>query len=99
MFLVEVFWVVTPCNVVVRCQHFKGHITLKVEAAWTPKRWYPTTTLHGVTTQKTSTLHFLDILSEKKMETRTPVFSTRFFYTSSLRFCIPPFNCRCNSVV
>jgi len=22
----------------------------------TPKRWYPTTTLHGVTTQKTSTL-------------------------------------------
>jgi hypothetical protein len=37
---VEVFWVVTPWR---RRQHGP------------PKRWHPTTTLHGVTTQKTST--------------------------------------------
>jgi hypothetical protein len=41
IFPVDVFWIVTPCNVVV------GH------QLW--KRWYPTATLHGVTTQKTST--------------------------------------------
>jgi len=28
---------------------------LEVEAAWTSKCWYPITTLHGVTTQKTLT--------------------------------------------
>jgi hypothetical protein len=38
---VEVFWVVTPCSVVVRYQRFGV--------------WYPITTLNGVTTQKTST--------------------------------------------
>jgi len=31
------------------------HFTLKMEAAGLPKRWYRNTTLHGVTTQKTST--------------------------------------------
>jgi hypothetical protein len=47
------FWVVTPCSVVVLyqsfrypfCLHFQGEI----------KRWYPTPTPHGVTTQETPT--------------------------------------------
>jgi len=43
MFQVEVFWVVTPCSVVV-----------KMEAAWTSENLVSITTLHGVTTQKTS---------------------------------------------
>jgi len=34
------FWVVTPCSVVVG---WRQHGPLK--------RWYPTTTLHGITTQ------------------------------------------------
>jgi len=37
---VEVFWLVTP-----RRWRQQGP----------PKRWYPTTTLHGITTQKTMT--------------------------------------------
>jgi hypothetical protein len=46
MFPVEVFWVVTPfpcCSPWRWRQHGRQ------------KRWYPTTTLHGVTTQETST--------------------------------------------
>jgi len=30
--------------------------TLKMEAAWPPKHWFPTTKLHTTTTQKTTTL-------------------------------------------
>jgi len=41
---VEVFWVVTPCDIVVG---YRQHGRLK--------RWYPTTTLHGVIIQKIST--------------------------------------------
>jgi hypothetical protein len=47
---VHVFRVVTPCSAVVGYQRFR--------ALWRQhgplKRWYPTTTLHGVTTPKTS---------------------------------------------
>jgi len=46
---VEVFWVVTPCSVVVRYQRFRGPRCLYLHPEG------PTTTLHGVTTQKTST--------------------------------------------
>jgi len=35
---VEAFWVVMPCSVVVRYQHFRGHFTLKMEAAWTSEK-------------------------------------------------------------
>jgi hypothetical protein len=42
MFQVEVFWILTLCSVVVG--RWKQH--------GTPKRRNPTTTLHGVTTQK-----------------------------------------------
>jgi hypothetical protein len=42
---------VTPCSVAVCNQRFGGW---KQHGA--PKRWYPTITAHGVTTQKTSTL-------------------------------------------
>jgi hypothetical protein len=49
---VEVFWVVTPCRVVVGYQLFRGPCCLSIqrkeEEAWTA-------TLHGVTTQKIST--------------------------------------------
>jgi hypothetical protein len=55
-FIVEVFWIVTPCSVVVGYQNFRGQSSPR---RWRqhvpPKRWYPTTTLHGVTTQMTST--------------------------------------------
>jgi len=39
---VEVFWIVTPRS-------------MKMEATRSSESWYPTTTLHGVTTQKTTT--------------------------------------------
>jgi hypothetical protein len=32
---VEIFWVVTPCSVIVGHQLFRGHFSLKMEAAWT----------------------------------------------------------------
>jgi len=36
-----------------RC--FLGYDALKIEQDGPPKRWFPSTTLHGVTIQKTST--------------------------------------------
>jgi len=53
MFQVEVFWVVTPCSEVVGYQRFRGPCCIHLQGE--VKRWYPTITLHGVTTQKTST--------------------------------------------
>jgi hypothetical protein len=53
MFQIEVFWPMTPFNVVVGYQHFRGPV--KTEAARTSESWSPTTTPHGVTAQKTST--------------------------------------------
>jgi hypothetical protein len=50
MFQVEVFWVVTSCCVVVG---YHGHL----------KHLYPTTTLHGVTTQKTEDGSSMDLLN------------------------------------
>jgi hypothetical protein len=68
--LVEVFWVVTPCSVVVGYQRFGGpfclHLQGEVEDGGSTilqKRWYPTTTLHGVTNQKASTSGINSILS------------------------------------
>jgi hypothetical protein len=52
---VEVFWIVTPCGIVVGYQRFGGPCCLHLQGEMkAPKRWYPSTTLHGVTTQKTS---------------------------------------------
>jgi hypothetical protein len=48
---VEFFWVVTPCSVKVGYQRLGGQGRWRLQAP--PKLWYPTTTLHGVTTQKT----------------------------------------------
>jgi hypothetical protein len=58
---VEVFWAVTPCNVVVGYRCFRGpcslHIQGEVKWRWRqhgpPNCLYPTITLHGVTIQKT----------------------------------------------
>jgi hypothetical protein len=50
MFPFEVFWVVTPRNFAVGYQRFGGPCCLHFQ-----ERWYPTATLHDVTTQKTST--------------------------------------------
>jgi len=46
---VDVFWVMTPCSIMVgyQCWRWRQHGRLQ--------RWYPTTPLHGITTQKTST--------------------------------------------
>jgi hypothetical protein len=43
---VEVFCVLTPCSVVVGYHNFRGPCCLRQDP---PKRWYRTTTLHGVT--------------------------------------------------
>jgi len=43
---VEVFWIVTPCSALVD--------TLERRQCGSVERWYPTTILHCVTTQKTS---------------------------------------------
>jgi len=46
---IKVFWVVTPGRVAIGYQHFTYD-----GGSMTPlKIWYPTTTLHGITTQKT----------------------------------------------
>jgi hypothetical protein len=59
MIQVEDFWVVTPCSVVVGYHSFRGPCCLHLQGEWRQhgrlKRWYPPTTLHGVTTQKSST--------------------------------------------
>jgi len=54
---VMVFWVVTTCGVMVGYQCFGGPCCLqgKVHSA-PPKHWYPTVSLHGVITQKTTAL-------------------------------------------
>jgi hypothetical protein len=52
MFQVEIFWVVTPCSVAVGYQRFGDPTPSIFRAKYTS---YPTTTLHGVTTRKTST--------------------------------------------
>jgi len=54
MFQVDIFWVVTSYNIVVRYQCFRGPCCLHL---WheLQKQWYPTTILHGITTQETST--------------------------------------------
>jgi hypothetical protein len=46
----QIFWVVTPHSVVAGYQLFRGSCCLHPHL----KRWYPTTTLHGVTTQNNS---------------------------------------------
>jgi hypothetical protein len=53
---VRVFWVVMPCSVVVEYQSVRGPCCLTSSWGWRQrgplKRWYPTTTLQGVRTQK-----------------------------------------------
>jgi len=56
---VMVFWIVMHVMMcVVQYQCFRGPHYLNLEATWRrrqhlPKHWYPTTSLHGITTQKT----------------------------------------------
>jgi len=50
VYQVDVFWVVTPCSVMVGYRRFGG-----LRQYGPRKRWYPTTTLHGVTTRNTTT--------------------------------------------
>jgi len=59
---VEIFWLLTKCNVAVGYRRFGGpcyfYFYLRGGVRWRqqelPKRRYPTATLHCVTTQKTS---------------------------------------------
>jgi len=48
----EVFWIVMLHSVVVGYQCFRWREKRQHSP---PKHWYPTTTLHGITTQKTWT--------------------------------------------
>jgi len=63
---VDVFQVVMPCIVAVRYQRFGGPCSLHLQSDWSwrqhgpPKHHYPTTTLYGITTQKTLTLWSLN---------------------------------------
>jgi hypothetical protein len=52
----EVFWAVTQYSDVVRYQRFGGPCCLHLQGE--VKRWYPTTSLQGVKTQKTATWIF-----------------------------------------
>jgi hypothetical protein len=75
-FEVEVFWVVTPCRTLLPPSSGWSALgfspvcyslfTLKMEAARSPKRWHPITTLYGVTTQKTSVHLCFRCLTHKK---------------------------------
>jgi len=57
---VEVFRVLTPCSVIVGYQHYGGRWRQRGH----PKRWYPTATVHSVTTQNTSRPRFNPILRD-----------------------------------
>jgi len=48
---VKVFCVVTPCSVATGYRRFRGPCFLHLQH-WPPKLRCPTTTLHGVTSQK-----------------------------------------------
>jgi hypothetical protein len=69
MFPVEVFWVLTPCSVVLGYQRSEVHVVSIFRATshwrWSQhsplKRRYPTTTLHVITIQKTSTWNIIII--------------------------------------
>jgi len=52
---VQVFWVVTPCSVAVGYHRFQWPSPWRWRQQCPPKRRYPAATVHGVTTQKTST--------------------------------------------
>jgi hypothetical protein len=43
MFQVEVFWIVTPCGVVIGYQRFRGTCCLHLQGGVTLKRWCPMT--------------------------------------------------------
>jgi hypothetical protein len=53
-FQVEVFWVVTPCSVVVGYKHFRQRCGLHLHREVRNVTWYTILTLQGVTMQKTS---------------------------------------------
>jgi hypothetical protein len=46
-------------------QHYRASQPRRWRKHWPPKRWYPTTTLHGVTTQKTSTWNTTAVKASK----------------------------------
>jgi hypothetical protein len=54
-FQVTVFCVMTPCSDMVKYQHFVGPCCLQLHGEGPPKHWYPTSSLHTVTTQKAVT--------------------------------------------
>jgi len=53
---VKALWVVTVCSVAVGYKHFGGQCCLYLQGEGPLISWYPTATLHNVTTQKTMIL-------------------------------------------
>jgi len=64
----EVFWVVTPCSVVVGYQRFGGpccshlHFTLKTEAAWTSVKASNTSVTNNTSLEETNIIYVLLVL-------------------------------------
>jgi hypothetical protein len=52
---IKVFWAMMLCSVAVGYQHFRGPCCLQLQQHGPSICWYPTATLHGILTKKTST--------------------------------------------
>jgi hypothetical protein len=71
-FQVDFFWIVTLCSVMVRYQRFRGPYCLHLQRFrclccphGTLKLWYPSTSLHGVTIQKSFICIFSAVKTSK----------------------------------
>jgi hypothetical protein len=69
------FWVGTPCSDVVGYQRTSPWRWWQHDP---PKRWYPTATLHGVTTHKTSTRKRVTLLSPLSIQITCTVTKWKF---------------------
>jgi len=72
-------------------------VTLKTEITWTSKMLYPTTSLHGVTAQKTSIWHYIYITSVLTFACLCPTRELTFGSISEVPVRITP--CKCTLMI